>query len=578
MKSMVLFLILTVAIVTMAQPPDTLWTRTFGGDSADFGYSIQQTSDGGFIITGSTASFGIDSSDVWLIKTDSLGNEEWNRTFGGSGNDVGNCVLEDTMDIGYIIVGSTTSFSPDSTNDVCLVKTDLNGDTMWTRTFGGIHNDVGNSIAQTNDGGYIIVGTTYSYGTGFGEVWLIKTTARGDSEWTRTFWGWGPSEGNAVQPTTDGGYIIIGTTPLMSGNHAAWLIKTDSNGDSLWTRTFGVWGVYGRSVRQTTDGGYILAVLLVDQGGAIIKTDSLGNQLWVNDQVGSGSVRQTSDGGYIVIGTSFSGFPWYQYYAHLIKTDLLGNWYWSWTFQSNSSGSDAQQTFDGGYILVGTINTWTSNPDMFLIRLSRDSIPSPVLSATPDTLFFWGWVGGPNYPDQWFQVENLGFNTLNYALSDDVPWLTEDPMNGGPVPPTNTVWVSVDDTGLAEGIHYGHIIVTAPGAQESPDTVFVKLRLFPSNVPSFRGNDIPKEFGLLPPYPNPFNPTTNLTFDVPQARYVDLSIYDIQGRKVAELNSGWCPPGTYHTTFNGLNLSSGIYFCQMVAGDFVQTRKLLLLK
>jgi hypothetical protein len=166
-------------------------------------------------------------------------------------------------------------------NDVYLIKTDANGDSLWTKTFGGTDNDFGLSIQQTTDGGYILVGETYSFGAGNDDVYLIKTDANGDSLWTKAFGGIGNDFGNSIEQTTDGGYIIGASTySFGAGNVDVYLIKTDANGDSLWTKTFGGTAYDGlRSVQQTIDGGYIIAGYTNSFGAGIylIKTDANGN-------------------------------------------------------------------------------------------------------------------------------------------------------------------------------------------------------------------------------------------------------------------------------------------------------------
>jgi len=293
---------------------DTLWTKTFGGSDWDRGYSVKQTADGGYIITGCT-SYGAGGGDVWLIKTDANGDTLWTKTFGGCCWDRGNSV-DQTADGGYIITG-WISYEPGET-DVWLIKTDANGDTLWTKTFGGSGEDMGNSVDQTTDGGYIITGYTLPYGAGGGDVWLIKTDANGDTLWTKTFGGSGHDEGYSVKQTADGGYIIAGYTwSYGAGGGDVWLIKTDANGDTLWTKTFGGSGHdEGYSVKQTADGGYIITGCTWSYGAGggdvwLIKTDANGDTLWTKTFGGSCedrgySVKQTADGGYIITGYTWS--------------------------------------------------------------------------------------------------------------------------------------------------------------------------------------------------------------------------------------------------------------------------------
>ena len=308
------------------------WTKTYGGGDWDWGYSIQQTLDGGYIVAGETQSFGVGWTDVYLIKTDANGDVIWTKTYGGSGGwDCGNSVQQ-TSDGGYIIVGYTYS---DITgySDVYLIKTDANGNVEWTKTYGGGGEDCGNSVQQTSDGGYIIVGGITYFDC---DVYLIKTDANGNVEWTKTYGGSGEDCGNSVQQTSDGGYIIVGkTTSFGAGDYDVYLIKTDANGDVIWTKTYGGSGEdCGNSVQQTSDGGYIIAGETWSFGAGasdvyLIKTDANGNVEWTKTYGGGGedcgnSVQQTSDGGYIIAGgtTSFGAGGGDVY---LIKTDVYGN-------------------------------------------------------------------------------------------------------------------------------------------------------------------------------------------------------------------------------------------------------------
>ncbi len=308
------------------------WYKTFGGTESDLGFSVQQTIDGGFIITGCVESFGNGGYDVYLIKTDGSGVEQWNKTFGGSNNDIGNSVQQTTGG-GYIICGSSSSFG-NGNYDAYLIKTDGSGVEQWNKTFGGTGIDEGLSIQQTTDGGYIITGKTYLNGNF--DIYLIKTDEIGTEQWYKTFGGTGIDEGYSVQQTTDGGYIITGyTTSFGSGQEDVYLIKTDENGEEEWYNTFGGTEYdLGFSVQQTTDGGFIITGCVESFGNGgydvyLIKTDDSGVEQW-NKTFGNisrdygNSVKQTSDGGYIICGYTTS-FGSGQEDVYLIKTDENGN-------------------------------------------------------------------------------------------------------------------------------------------------------------------------------------------------------------------------------------------------------------
>lgn len=240
---------------------DTLWTKIFSNDIKDRGMSIRQTIEGGYIITGFTCDSMWYDCDVYLIKINSIGEMEWYKTIGGLERDQAYCI-EQTSDNGFIIIGSTFSFG-NGGRDIYLIKTNENGDTSFTKTYGGFNTDNAYSIKQTSDGGYILVGETISFdqGQNYYDVYLIKTDEVGDTLWTKRYGGEQWEVGRSIDLTDDGGYIITGHTESYGGSTGNVLVmKTDCSGDTLWTQTFGGNGFdWGNSVQQTSDGGFIIA-------------------------------------------------------------------------------------------------------------------------------------------------------------------------------------------------------------------------------------------------------------------------------------------------------------------------------
>jgi hypothetical protein len=385
-----------------SQIPQEEWNKVFGGSSNDIGTYGQQTKDGGFIITGYTSSYGADApfswiikapyrGDLWLIKTDAEGNLQWDKTIGGLGKDLGFSVQQ-TKDNGYIIAGGKKSFWIIGNYDLWVIKTDSKGNVQWDKTYGWSGEDLGFSVQQTKDDGYIIAGYT-SFPDGK-KVFIIKIDSQGNKEWNLAT-GKINSEAACVQLTKDGGYIITGYTPSSgNGKEDVWLIKTDSKGNWDWLKTFG--GPekdLGLSVQETKDGGYIITGLTESFGAGkgdvwLIKTDPKGIKEWDKTFGGTGfdsgaSVQQTIDDGYIITGYSTTSVEGEKGYSQLfsssdrgrvwlIKTDSKGNEMWNETFggSRNDWGNCVQETQDGGYIITGVTESYgAGKEDVWLIKV-----------------------------------------------------------------------------------------------------------------------------------------------------------------------------------------------------------------
>ncbi|HKR04971.1 MAG TPA: T9SS type A sorting domain-containing protein [Bacteroidia bacterium] len=304
---------------------DTLWTKTFGGPNGDYGYSVEQTTDSGYIVLGNME-INAGNVDGYLVKTNAAGNLLWSKNFGGTGFDNATSVHQ-TIDGGYIVTGQffvTGAYAQ-------LIKFNASGNILWAKEL--VSSGGARDVQQTTDSGYVITGTDYS------DIFLMKTDAAGNFTWSKSYDGTYIDRGVSVQQTTDGGYIITGNIYDGATNyHYAHLIKTDANGDTLWVKTYGgTTDDWGNDVQQTTDGGYIVTgksgvynFNLNPGDVSLIKTDSMGNFLWSKAFSGTSldvgnSLFQTSDGGYVIAGSYHDAPGSSNFYVYLIKTDSSGN-------------------------------------------------------------------------------------------------------------------------------------------------------------------------------------------------------------------------------------------------------------
>jgi hypothetical protein len=275
------------------------WQKVYGGISYDIAYSIRQTNDGGYIVAGETASFGAGNYDCWILKLSQTGTIEWQKTYGGSGEDYA-FSIEQTTDGGYIAVGVTSSFGAGA-EDAWVLKLDSDGNIQWQQTYGGSSKDYAWFIQQASDGGYIIGGETYSFGDASDNGWILKLSSSGDIEWERIYGGSDQDWFSTVQQTSDGGYAVCGSSSSFgAGSSDGWVLKLASNGDIEWQRTYGGSSAdAARSVEKTSDGGYIVGATTSSFGAGdsdyfILKLFSDGDIDSSCELIGSSSASTSS--------------------------------------------------------------------------------------------------------------------------------------------------------------------------------------------------------------------------------------------------------------------------------------------
>lgn len=327
-----------------------IFQKTYGGSGDNQGYCIQQTTDGGYIITGKSTSLGW--ADILIIRTDASGDTLWTKAMGGTGYEVITSVRQ-TSDGGFILAG--TYLPPPSISYALLMKMDSVGNILWTKAYGNGFTQEARCVQQTTDGGYILCGSVVVFGNTTNDFLLMKTDSTGSVMWSKYFGTSSSDFAHYVEQTFDGGYVFTGDNGFSSFN-----IKTDNNGDVQWTKAFS--GAMGFSLHQTSDSGYAMMGYRggLGSGGADIffsKTDSAGNHLWSYQYGGNNfdrgySFSETTDGNYILSGLLYDSIV---YQSILMKIDQAGSILWSKVYgtSSFSQGGYVIQTSDGGYASIG---------------------------------------------------------------------------------------------------------------------------------------------------------------------------------------------------------------------------------
>jgi hypothetical protein len=466
----------------VAQAPDIEWTNTYGGDGHESVYSIQKLPTG-YVLAGYTSSYGAGNGDFWLIRTDLNGDSLWTRTYGDHDAQLGKHVIV-SSDGDFVMTGRHEKSGLPRLN-VWLVKPDANGNSPLYNSYGETYDEFGECIVEADDGGFAIAGYVdhSSVGTSY-DVLLVRTNAGADSLWIRSYGGTGNDEAYHVDVTNDGGFVVAGWTGSFGAGHQdVWLIRTDANGDTLWTRTYG---------GTRYDYGYC--------------------------------VRATDDGGFVVAGKTFS-YGAGDYDMYLVKTNADGDVEWTGTY----GGTKEEVAWDvrvvnNGYVLVGTTETLDGlDTNVFVVRTN----------LLGDTLWTKSIVA-PGYQEG------------------------------------NSI-VACDDGG------YAIAAITKTDFIAAHKAWLVKLGSDPTGVAT-PGGPLLKPAILKQNHPNPFNPTTTIEYALPAAGRVLITVHDAAGRKLTTLVDDYGTPGEHIVPWEARGLASGVYFVRLNALGKAETIKTILLK
>ena len=699
---------LNVWLIKTDEVGNIIWDEEYGDENEfDLGNDVIQTEDGGYVITGLTDSYNVTERNVLLLKTDNIGNVEWINTYGGDNLSIGYSVIK-TDDNGYIIAGFT-NFANDN-EDIYIVKTDSIGNVIWENTYGGDEEDIAQSIKQTDDGGYIITGWTTSFGSGSWDVMILKIDEFGNEEWSNYFGGDQRDQGYDGYVLEDG-YIFTGYTESYgNGTFDMWVIKTDELGNEKWNKTVGSTDAeFGYSILQTDNLEYIIAGNLQiygDNNFWLVKTErdfkaefcvsdtfgyapinvefintSLGspsifewdfnndsiidsfeeNPIWNYEEPGCYSVSLTISDGmntdtelkeeyitiYIPLIAEFeanitSGIvPLEIQFADLSTGNIIE---WSWDFENDGTIDSNEQNpswiyeesdiYTVSLTISDGINTdietkveYISVYDSLIAEFVADSTLgfaplevqfTDLSTHSQNPIIIWEWdFQNDGIIDSYLQnpiytYSEAGIYTVSLTVSDGVDedieikedYITviepldadfEADVTSGDAP------LEVQFTDLSTGQILGWMWDfdndgTIDSNEQNPIYTYNDAGVYTVSLTITDGSNedteikedyitviftgvynevIPLETKLYQNHPNPFNPVTNIQFDIKKNETGVLSIYNIKGQWII---SQQFEAGQHNFQWDASEQSSGVYLYKLQTESFVELKKMLLLK
>jgi uncharacterized delta-60 repeat protein len=388
MKTLLLLTILVFASNSIFAKSSTelkkIWQKPFGGSEDDIAYAVTATNDGGCAVAGQTRSMGKGKTDVLIVKLNKDGTIQWKKVFGKERKDSAEAIVE-TSDGFIVAAGTSKSYNESGNYDIYVVKLDQSGKTIWQKTFGGKGKDYARAMVKTDDGGVVIAGTTKSYGKGSYDFYVTRLNSKGDKVWSNTYGGDKLDSAYGIDATKDGGFIIVGSTESYgAGNSDFYIVKIDANGKEQWTQVYGEKKADALYAVKELDDGYVFAGETRSYGSQkrdlnIMKTDKNGKILFhklfglKNHEYARG-VELTDDSNILVAGVTKSmGNGRADFY--LLKLDKKsGKLIWANVYggKKNDIVRGMAKVKDGGFVVVGESESFGEGGfDFYMLKLGK---------------------------------------------------------------------------------------------------------------------------------------------------------------------------------------------------------------